>query len=222
MKHICQEQLYIKQYNLTNELFHDNCIFFDIETTGFSPSSSNIYLIGCLRKKGDNLVIDQFFAESKEDEHEILEVREEYCLKQENDVPKRMQELADAIDTAKRMKKDAEDRYESLLQEIRNLAAMVKDGTKEFQLSSTNTARMALNGHYCFYSWVDGKFQLVKADKIPEWDKRSLWSQEDRNRQAMMELFGFELPEVQKPITEEEDDEEEQDEFNEEEENEEF
>lgn len=81
---------------------------------------------------------------------------------------------------------------------------------------------MALNGHYCFYSWVDGKFQLVKADKIPEWDKRSLWSQEDRNRQAMMELFGFELPEVQKPITEEDDDEEEQDEFNEEEENEEF
>ena len=72
MKHICKEQLYIKQYNLTNELFHDNCIFFDIETTGFSPVSSNIYLIGCLRKQGDHLVIDQFFAENKEDEPEVL------------------------------------------------------------------------------------------------------------------------------------------------------
>ena len=72
MKHICKEQLYIKQYNLTNELFHDDCIFFDIETTGFSPTSSNIYLIGCLRKKGETLVIDQFFAENKEDEKNVL------------------------------------------------------------------------------------------------------------------------------------------------------
>ncbi|MBQ2902029.1 MAG: ribonuclease H-like domain-containing protein [Agathobacter sp.] len=73
MKHIQKKQLYIKQYNLTNELFHEDCIFFDIETTGFSPASSSIYLIGCLRKVGDNLVIDQFFAESKTDEKEVLE-----------------------------------------------------------------------------------------------------------------------------------------------------
>lgn len=72
MKHISQKHLYIKQYNLTNELFAENCIFFDIETTGFSPNSSNIYLIGCLRKQGENLIIDQFFAENKEDEKEIL------------------------------------------------------------------------------------------------------------------------------------------------------
>lgn len=72
MKHICKEQLYIKQYNLTNELFGDDCIFFDIETTGFSPTSSNIYLIGCLRKNGENLIIDQFFAENKEDEKEVI------------------------------------------------------------------------------------------------------------------------------------------------------
>ena len=64
MKHICKEQLYIKQYNLTNELFDEDSIFFDIETTGFSPASSNIYLIGCLRKVGETLIIDQFFAEN--------------------------------------------------------------------------------------------------------------------------------------------------------------
>lgn len=72
MKHICKEQLYKNQYNLTNELFTEESIFFDIETTGFSPASSCIYLIGCLRKQGDYLVIDQFFAESKEDECEVL------------------------------------------------------------------------------------------------------------------------------------------------------
>jgi len=73
MKHISKEQLYIKQYNLTNELFDEDCIFFDIETTGFSPASSNIYLIGCLRRKGETLFIDQFFAENKNDEKEVLE-----------------------------------------------------------------------------------------------------------------------------------------------------
>lgn len=72
MKHICKEQLYVKQNILTNELFGDDCIFFDIETTGFSPASSSIYLIGCLRKTDCNLIVDQFFAESKEDEKEIL------------------------------------------------------------------------------------------------------------------------------------------------------
>ncbi len=73
MKHIQKEQLYIKQNNLTNKLFDEDCIFFDIETTGFSPTTSAIYLIGCLRKEGQNLIVDQFLAESKEDEKEILE-----------------------------------------------------------------------------------------------------------------------------------------------------
>lgn len=142
------------------------------------------------------------------DEHEIQETREEYCLKQENEVPKRMMELADAIEVAKRMKKEAEERFESLMTEIRELAAMVKDGTKEFLLSPTNTARMALNGHYVYYSWVNEKFQLVKVEKIPEWDKRSLWAQEDKNRTAMMNLFGYEFPEVERPNEEVEDEEE--------------
>lgn len=73
MKHICKEQLYIKQNNLTNDLFDEDCIFFDIETTGFSATSSCIYLIGCLRRDGQNLIMDQFFAETKDDEKEVLE-----------------------------------------------------------------------------------------------------------------------------------------------------
>lgn len=73
MKHICKEQLYNSQNELTNKLFDENCIFFDIETTGFSPTTSSIYLIGCLRRQNENLIIDQFFAESKEDEKELLE-----------------------------------------------------------------------------------------------------------------------------------------------------
>lgn len=72
VKNIKKEELYIKQSNLTDELFTENCMFFDIETTGFSPSSSSIYLIGCLYRDGQNLIINQFFAESKADEKDVL------------------------------------------------------------------------------------------------------------------------------------------------------
>ena len=73
MKQISKELLYIESHNLTSEIFQEDCIFFDIETTGFSPASSNLYLIGCLRKKNNTLIIDQFFAENKDDEKIILE-----------------------------------------------------------------------------------------------------------------------------------------------------
>lgn len=146
-------------------------------------------------------------ATRKMDDYEIAETREEYCLKQENILPKRLQELNEAIETAKRIKKDAEERYTSLLTEIRDLAAEVKAGVKDFNLSPVSTIRIALNGYYVFYSWVNGEFVLTKAERIPEWDKRSLWSQEDKNREAMKRLFGIDFPEVEKPAVDELDDE---------------
>lgn len=64
------------KYSFTDELlnhtFTENAIFFDIETTGFSPAYTQLYLIGCARRKGDTVIIEQFFAESKEDEKQIL------------------------------------------------------------------------------------------------------------------------------------------------------
>lgn len=133
------------------------------------------------------------------DAHEIAMIREEYCLKEENDVPKRKQELQETLEAIKAMKKNAEEAYNSILLEIADLAARVKEGTTDIKLSSTETVRIALNGYFLFYSWVDGEMQLVKAHKIPDWDRNTLWSQEDVNREAMKELFGIEFPEVEKP-----------------------
>lgn len=139
-------------------------------------------------------------ATRKYDAHEISMIREEYCLKEENDVPKRKQELAETLEAIKAMKKSAEESYNSILLEIADLAARVKEGTTDIKLSSTETVRIALNGYFLFYSWVDREMQLVKAQKIPEWDKQGIWSQEDVNREAMKEIFGVEFPEVEKPI----------------------
>lgn len=53
------------------------------------------------------------------DEFEISEIREEYCIKQENEVPKRERELLEAIERAKKIKSDAQDRLASIKTEIK-------------------------------------------------------------------------------------------------------
>lgn len=53
-------------------IFTEDAIFFDIETTGFSPANTQLYLIGCARREQQKLIIDQYFAENKPDEETIL------------------------------------------------------------------------------------------------------------------------------------------------------
>ena len=57
---------------MINRFFTEQAIFFDIETTGFSPAHSSLYLIGCATRKADMLCIDQFFAESGSEESEVI------------------------------------------------------------------------------------------------------------------------------------------------------
>ena len=57
---------------LTNALFAEDSVFFDIETTGFSPANTTLYLIGCARRKGNLICIDQFFADTPDEERLIL------------------------------------------------------------------------------------------------------------------------------------------------------
>lgn len=148
----------------------------------------------------------------KLDEYEISEIREEYCLKQENEVSKREREYLEAVERAKDIKNTAQERLSSIKTEIKDLAAEVKNGTQEYALSSSNTVKFALDGYWLYYSWVNGAMTLVKAEKIPNWDKRSLWAQEDKNRKAMQELFGIEYPEVERPYDSDEETESEEEE----------
>lgn len=165
----------------------------------FKGAKSSKEALKVFKEKFNCLFPDGELATRQYDEHEISMIREEYCLKEENDVPKRKQELQETLEQIKTMKKAAEEAYNSILLEIADLAARVKQGTTDFKLSSTETVRIALNGYFLFYSWVDGEMKLVKTQKIPDWDRNTLWSQEDVNREAMKELFGVEFPEVEKP-----------------------
>lgn len=72
MKQI-QKTATIKQTKATQAYFKENCVFFDIETTGFSPKSSFVYLIGMAVKTEDgNVAITQFLAENRSEEAALL------------------------------------------------------------------------------------------------------------------------------------------------------
>ena len=72
MKTTHKEEIYVKSDKLTDKLYDEESIFFDIETTGFSPANSSVYLIGCARRKGKYICIDQYFAENPSEEKIII------------------------------------------------------------------------------------------------------------------------------------------------------
>lgn len=133
------------------------------------------------------------------DDFEKSNIREEYCMLEENEVPARKQELEEALEKAKKMKKDAEEAYASVLMEVVKYAAEVRLGTADMRLKSKNTICLALAGHYLVYNWDSNKskFVLAKAYEIP--DPTEIWANETKNRESMKTVFGLEFPEIEQP-----------------------
>lgn len=66
------ETAFIADHPLTEEIFTESVLFFDIETTGFSPTNTQVYLIGCAARKGNLVCATQFFAENLQEEKSVL------------------------------------------------------------------------------------------------------------------------------------------------------
>lgn len=71
---------------LTQELFTEKALFYDIETTGFSVKSNKIYFIGCAYHQNGQLIITQFFSETDEDEGDVLQAFLHLCAKFETTI----------------------------------------------------------------------------------------------------------------------------------------
>ena len=73
------EETILNNFTLTYPLERlaplDQILFLDIETTGFTPASSQLYLIGCAFFREGNWHIKQWFAQSSEEEPELLKDR---------------------------------------------------------------------------------------------------------------------------------------------------
>lgn len=135
----------------------------------------------------------------KLDDFEIRNIREEYCVMQENEVPKRKLNLEETLEEIKAMKKRAEQAYDSILAEVAKYAAEVKVGTREVALSSKETFCIALAGYYAIYTYDKNKKVFVLAKAFEVHDHSELWANEEKNREAMKELFDLEFPEAPKP-----------------------
>lgn len=133
------------------------------------------------------------------DDYEKRNIREEYCTLEENVVPTRKLELEEALEKAKKMKKDAEEAYASVLMEVAKYAAEVRLGTVDMRLKGRNTICFALAGYYLVYNWETNKekFVLAKAYEIP--DRSEIWANETKNRESMKAIFGLEFPEIEQP-----------------------
>ena len=63
-------QAYVQQ---ENSAYNETLLFLDIETTGFSARSACVYLIGCAYLTTNGWETRQFFAETPDDEADVLQ-----------------------------------------------------------------------------------------------------------------------------------------------------
>ena len=145
------------------------------------------------------------FAVRKLTDFEIKATREEYCSLTEDLLPVRKAELEEAIEKAKKLKKDAEDALAAVVQDIAAYAARVKLGTKELLLKSKDTFTIALAGYYLVYTWDEQRQVFVLANGYEVTDYSEIFSDDTKNREMLMQIWGMEFPETQhKPKSEDE------------------
>ena len=86
-------ELRVKMFTLTKELDFDiediayteykknEVVFFDIETTGFSPETTILYMIGCIYYQQNRLICTQWFSDTKEAQEDVLKAFFEFISK---------------------------------------------------------------------------------------------------------------------------------------------
>ena len=127
------------------------------------------------------------------DAYEIQTMRNNYAELMEGDKIKHEAELVKIEADAKLRVKEAKERLQATLTRIDTLVKDVKAGSKEIDLPQETTYRIAVGNHYLFYAWANGKFQLADVCLIPEWERRELFNMQDKNAQALFDLFGLDF-----------------------------
>lgn len=127
------------------------------------------------------------------DAYEKQTMRNNYAELMEGDKIKHETELVKIEAEAKQRVKDAKERLQATLTRIDNLVKEVKAGSKEIDLPQDTTYRIAVDNHYLYYTWANGQFKLADVCLIPEWERRELFNMQDKNAQALFDMFGFDF-----------------------------
>lgn len=130
------------------------------------------------------------------DSYERASLRANYSELMEDEQPKLEDQLADIEASCKQLTKEAKDKLQAVITQIRDLVFQVKRGDKEVDLPADSTVRIPLDGHYLYYAWINNMFQLCRVDKIPSWDEQSLFANQETNKEAFREVLGIDIDEA--------------------------
>lgn len=72
MKELINETAIEAADSLTQQVFRESALLFDIETTGFSAKTCRVYLIGCAWRCRETVTFHQYFAETEQEEGALL------------------------------------------------------------------------------------------------------------------------------------------------------
>lgn len=134
---------------------------------------------------------------------EIADIRTKYAELLENDQPELEKALNAIEERCKAEIRDAKDRLQAVNTQIKDLVSEVRKGTTDMKLASETTIKMALQGHWLYYSWLDDKFMLCKVERIPDWNEQDLFANEETNKEAFRKVLGYEFNEDEQTATSE-------------------
>jgi len=118
--------------------------------------------------------------------------REDYQDVLENLVPVYEKELSAAelaLSNAKASLKNAQEAYDFTISRAKNLAAEAKRGLKDMILDEKYTSRIAYQGRYYFFTYIDGQLKLALIREIPESEKSEIWNQMSSNEEFIDKTY---------------------------------
>lgn len=135
-------------------------------------------------------------AERMLDAYEKTTIRANYGELIEDEQPKLEMTLAEAKANCKEIIKNAEDKLQSCITQIKDYAFQVKSGRKECDLPADSTVRIPVCGHWLYYAWINNAFRLCRVDKIPAWEADNLFANTETNKAAFKEILGIDITEA--------------------------
>lgn len=130
------------------------------------------------------------------DSYERASLRANYSELMEDEQPKLEEQLAEIENNCKQVTKEAKEKLQAVVTQIRDLVWQVKRGTKEVDLPADSTVRIPLDGHYLYYAWINKQFQLCRVDRIPSWEEQNLFANQETNKEAFLDVLGIDIEEA--------------------------
>lgn len=92
------------------------------------------------------------------------------------------------LSEAKKKQKEAMDAYNVTMNHAKELAYEVKKGVREMDLDEKYTYRVASQGKYYYFTYIDQQMKLCRIETIPEYEKTELWNQMASNEKFFEKL----------------------------------